>query len=310
MPERDAAGVIDAADGTPLVELVRRVRAALAAHGEAVLRVPDPDAGAGLWPGERRPDGAPQRSWRAWADLADGVGARLGTPRPRPDGRVEVRLHALPVEGPLRAAEGAERYGRGAAFARLSKLEHPGFLLPLLDGLAFARPPDGGRVLVLGCHRGDEIAALRMLDPPPRGLGIVGVDLATDALAEASARFPDARFLRVDANELPRDLGRFDLIVTIGLLQSPGVDDRRLVRALVQDHAAPAGGLVLGLPNGRFRGGEATFGARTRNDREVDLSLVVKDLAAHRRYLHQHGYRVRIGGRYDLLLSAVRRARA
>ena len=88
------------------------------------------------------------------------------------------------------------------------------------------------------------------------------------------------------------------------MLQSPAVDDRALLRRLVQAHLTPVGSLLLGLPNGRFRGREPVWGARTRNFREPDLSLVVRDLAVYRRYLHQHGFRTHVGGRYDLLLSA------
>lgn len=304
---------IDATGEVALADLVRRLEAALARAGTAVLRVPDPDGGLGLWPGERRPDGERHRSWRAWADLADGLGAFMGTPRTRRGGLVEVRFTRLPDEAPLQAEGGGggdpvpgERYGRRAAFSRLSKLEHPGFLLPFLEALGFARPPDASRVLVLGCHHGDEIAGLGLLHPPPRGLRVTGVDIAGEVLEHARHRLPETEFVQADVNDLPPAMGRFETIVAIGLLQSPGVDDRRLLRTLVQEHAAPGCGMILGFPNGRFRGGEAVYGARTRNYREVDLSLVVKDLAHHRRYLHQHGFRTRIGGRYDLLLSAVR----
>ncbi|MDZ7708495.1 MAG: hypothetical protein U5J97_11510 [Trueperaceae bacterium] len=90
------------------------------------------------------------------------------------------------------------------------------------------------------------------------------------------------------------------------MLQSPDIDGPAVLRTLVRELAAPSGGLVIGLPCSRFRGGEVVWGARTRNFTEVDLSLVVRDLAGHRRYLHQQGYRSRIGGRYDLLLTARR----
>jgi hypothetical protein len=126
-------------------------------------------------------------------------------------------------------------------------------------------------------------------------------------LREAAGRFPDARFLRADVDALPDDLGRYDQVIAIDVLQGPSVDDRAVLRRLVRSHLRPGGALLLGVPNSRFRGGDVTLGARTRNYAERDLSLVVKDLAAYRRYLHQHGFRTHIGGRYDLLLSATRR---
>jgi SAM-dependent methyltransferase len=300
--------------GAPLIEVVRWARSTLLQGAEAFeLDVLDPDAvGDAAWDdageGGAPPAGAPGRSWRAWVDLADELALTVTTPTPLPGGRVRVRFRTLGPEaawhGPT-AGPRAERYA-GAAFAAVRKLEEPGFLLPLLDALTRARPPDGGRVLVLGCNRGDEIAALGLLEPPPRDVTVIGVDHAAGPLREAERRFPGARFLLVDLHDLPAEIGRVDLVVAIGVLQSPAVDDRRLLRQLVQEHLLARSALVLGVPNSRFRERGVRWGARTRNVAERDLSLVVKDLAAYRRYLHQHGFRTHIGGRYDLLLVATR----
>ena len=302
----------------PLVEVLAWLRATLAVPSAlpgavaAELIVPDPDAGLECWPGAVRRDGAPQRGWRAWVDLATGVGCVIGTPVPLGDGRVRVPFRPLGGEAPWHA-DGATgsvaapaRYAATDGFAAVRKLEDPGFLLPLLEALERVRPPDGGRVLVLGCHRGDEVAALGWLQPAPLDLEVVGVDHAAAPLAEARARFPTATFLEADVGALPDDLGRFDLVVAIAVLQSRGVDDRALVRRLVQDHLAPDGALLLGVPASRFRAFDVVWGARTRNYRVPDLSLVVQDLATYRRYLHQHRFRTHVGGRYDLLLTAWR----
>ncbi len=294
-----------------LADVLVWVRAALAGGGPVELVVADPDDGVGLWPGQRRRDGAPQRTWRAWLDLAAALGCSLGTPVPSGQGRVRFALRPLGPEAPWHGASDGDartRYTATDGFAAVDKLEDPGFLLPLLEALERVRPPDGGRVLVLGCHRGDEVAALSLLTPAPRGLDVVGVDHAAGPLALARARFPAARFLEGDVNDLPADLGRFDLIVAIAVLQGRGVDDRALLRRLVQAHAGPTGALLVGVPASRFRAHEVVWGPRTRNFREVDLSLVVQDLATYRRYLHQHRYRTHVGGRYDLLLTAWRTA--
>jgi SAM-dependent methyltransferase len=188
----------------------------------------------------------------------------------------------------------------------LRKLEHPGLALPLLAALGRVRPPDGGRVLLLGCGQGEELVALQALEPPPTKLAVVGFDHAAAPLARAAARFPQAEWLLGDVNELPEGLGRFDLVVAVALLQSPAVDAGPLLRRVVQHHLNPRGGLLLGWPNGRFRDGVPVWGARTRNRREGDLALVVRDLAGHRRYLHQHRFRTHIGGGYELFLTAWR----
>lgn len=306
----------------PLIAVVRWARTQLADGAAALeLDVPDPDRSLGMPPSAARhdsrvrddsgvrSDGAVPRDWRAWCDFAEELVCRLHTPAPLPGGRVRLRLTPLGPEAPWhRRTAGRDRYADEAGFGAVRKLEHPGFLLPLLAALERVRPPDGGRVLLLGCHRGDEIEALGCLEPAPVGLEVVGVDHAPGPLALARSRFARARMLEHDVNDLPAELGRFDLAVAIDVLQGPGVDDKHVLRRLVQRHLLPAGGLLLGLPNSRFRGAEVVWGARTRNYREPDLSLVVRDLAAHRRYLQQHGFVTHIGGRYDLLLTARRPA--
>lgn len=316
-----AAPTFDAST-MPVEAIAERLRRHLAQEGRADLLIPDPDDGEGLWPGEPRADGAPRRDWRAWLDLADAVGARMLTPRPI-DGpgprRLRLPYVLLRSESEVHADGGRPdgRYAPERAFARLRKHEHPGFLLPFLDAVAFAAPQAHGRVLVVGCHRGDEVEALTRLRPPVSPTRVTGLDREAAALDEARRRFPAARFVQTDLRDaaFPSDVTsgpdrdrRFDLILAIDVLQSPDIDGPAVLRTLVRELAAPSGGLVVGLPCSRFRGGQVVWGARTRNFAEVDLSLVVRDLAGHRRYLHQQGYRSRIGGRYDLLLTARRDA--
>ncbi len=313
----------------PVEAIAERLRRHLSQEGRVDLLIPDPDDGEGLWPGEPRPDGAPRRDWRAWLDLAEAVGARMRTPRPvggPGPRRLRLPFVRLAGEAELHADGGRpeNRYDPRGAFARLRKTEHPGFLLPLLDAVAFAAPEAPRRVLVVGCHRGDEIEALTRLRPPVPPALVTGLDREAGALDEARRRFPAARFVQADLRDpvaladLAADAAdaadadpaaaRYDLIVAIDVLQSPDLEGAAALRTLVRELAAPSGGLVIGLPCSRFRGGEVVWGARTRNFAEVDLSLVVRDLAGHRRYLHQQGYRSRIGGRYDLLLTARRDA--
>jgi SAM-dependent methyltransferase len=325
----------------PLHLLVRHLTEALAAlppGGVVTLEVPDPDLGRGRYPGERvGPQGAlVHRPWRAWCDLAEALSCRLLTPRPVDGTHVQLRLEPLGPEAPWHAdgqragaADGtvdgggapvprAERYGTASPFARVRKLEDPGFLLPWAEALARVPLAAGDRVLDLGVNRGDELEAL-CWRPDAVPLEVWGVDHSESALAEARARFPGpgapcltgAHFLAADlARGLPPGLPRFELVLSVGTLQSPGLDGHALLRALVQEHLAPRAALVLGFPNSRFRDGEVLHGARVRNLREADLSLVVKDLSFYRRYLHQHGFRTYLTGKYDLLLTAVRLARA
>lgn len=300
----------------PLIVIVRHLQGALGA-GPVRIEVPDPDLGRGHYPGERvgPGEGLVHRPLRSWCDLADGLSCRLLTPRAVDGTHVALTFERLGPEASWHAGgeeteeapEPRERYGTDSEFARVRKLEDAGFLLPWLEALGRIHLPPGARVLDLGVNRGDELEAFAWLEGAP-DVTFVGVDHGASALAEARARFPDARhrFVLADLNALPPDLGRFNLVVSVGTLQSPGVDDHALLRRLVQQHLEPGATLLLGFPNSRFRDGEVVYGARVRNLREPDLSLLVKDLSFYRRYLHQHGFRTFLGGKYDLLLTAVR----
>ncbi|WP_225412419.1 class I SAM-dependent methyltransferase [Stigmatella hybrida] len=300
----------------PLVHILRYLEAALGS-GPVSIEVPDPDLGPGRYAGERvGPEGGwVHRPLRNWCDLAEGLSCRLRTPRAAGDTHVVFTFEPLGAEAPWHAGSGEaarsgppeERYGAASAFARVRKFEDAGFLLPWREAAGRLRLPPGARVLDLGVNRGDELAAFEWATGAQE-LRFVGVDHSASALAEARGAFPDARhsFVQADLNALPAGLGRFDAVVSVGTLQSPGVDDRALLRRLVQEHLEPRAAMVLGFPNSRFRDGEALYGARVRNLTEPDLSLLVKDLSFYRRYLHQHGFRTFLGGKYDLLLTAVR----
>lgn len=293
----------------PLVEVWRHLEAALAASRTAEVIVPDPDRGAGEGVGALREDAHGPfvaRPLRVWVDLAEALHCRLATPRPAADGRVRLRFERL--EPHRREPDPLRRYGPGSAFAALRKLEDAATLTALLEALERAGVRAGARVLVLGAGRGDEIAALAALVPAEE-LDVVAVDHDAAALALARERFPGARFVEGDVNELEGlGLGTFDAALAIGLLQSPGVDGPALLRSLVRGRLRPAAGLVLGFPNSRLAGGDLLWGARTLNVGPVELGLVLRDALAAKRYLQQQRFRVFVSGKYDLLVTGVRRA--
>ena len=91
---------------------------------------------------------------------------------------------------------------------------------------------------------------------------------------------------------------------SLGTLQSPGIDDREVVRRIVQDHLAPDGAVILGFPNARYVDGELEHGTRMLNYTQPELGALVKDVAFYRKYLQQHGRRVFVTGKYELLITA------
>ncbi len=305
----------DGVQGTELglLDVIATLESALAdGASEIRLDVLDPDAGAGRYAGEIVIVGGVahvHRPFRVWVDLAERMGLRLGTPRPAAPSM--VTLVFTPLDRRLALASMhtprvTEKYGATSTWARVRKLEDPGFVLDLRDALARIDLPPGGRVLDLGVNTGDELALLLALAPQLSGGELVGVDHSASALALARARFPGAHLIEADLGSLPSlGLGRFDLVLSIGTLQSPGIDDREVVRQIVQHHLAPEGAVILGFPSCRYVDGEVEYGARIKNLREPELGLLIKDVAFYRKYLQQHGKRVFVTGKYELLVTGV-----
>lgn len=291
----------------PLIEIVRWLQAELAAGATILeLGVLDPDRGSGHYAGEVVDDRV-HRPYRVWIELADRLGLRMRTPV-RARETVTLRFERLDPRARLRATgDPTERYGAASPFARISKHEDPGFVLDFAEAIARTRASELGaaaRVLDLGVNTGDELALMRELGL--RDARFVGVDHSASAIAEARVRFPDVDLHVADVNALASlALGRFDLVVSIGTLQSPGVDDRELVRQIVQQHLVPNGSVILGLPNCRYIDGELEHGARIKNLREPELGLLISDAAYYRRYLHQHDKRVFVTGHHYILVTGV-----
>lgn len=336
---RDSADAVELPDlaGAPLVEIVAHVQARLAAGAASIaFAVLDPDLGRGRYAGEEvtaaelaaalgdraHPSGPSpgglHRPWRVWIELADRLGLRLATPRPLPAGRVRLELTPLGAARWQDAAASSpdERYGAASAYARIHKAEEPGLVLDLADALERCRLPAAPRILDLGVNDGDELALLMALCPALTAARFTGIDHSASALAAAHARFSampaeQLRLICADLNALgdgdPLQLGRFDLVVCFGTLQSPGVDDRALLRRVVQHHLAPGGAILLGVPNCRYHDGELVHGARMKNFRQPELGLVIKDVAFYRKYLQQHDRQVFVTGQHTLLVTGVAR---
>ncbi|ADV68873.1 class I SAM-dependent methyltransferase [Deinococcus maricopensis] len=283
----------------PLSAVLPALRAALAAAPLVAFTAPDPDAGVGLYAGEVTAWGV-HRPYGVWVDVADRLGAHLLTPERAEEGRVRLRLRR-DASGVLRG--GAGGYGADAAFQRVDKLEDPAFLEDFLEALGRAPLRAGARVLAVGVNSARELRALA-LAYPDLALDVVGVDVDASALALAAQRFPAFTFVERDVNAAPwADLGRFDLIVALSVLQSPGVDLDRAVRTLTRAHLAPGGTVVFGFPNARYVDGRLSYGARLRNFQRPELSLLMKDVAQVRRYLQKHAFRVFVTGKHEVFVT-------
>jgi SAM-dependent methyltransferase len=166
----------------------------------------------------------------------------------------------------------------------------------------------GARLLDLGVTTGDELALLMALAPALREATLVCIDHSASAIALARERFVRSPHVQLHVADLATlgalALGRFDLVISIGTLQSPGIDDREVIRQIVQHHLAPGGAVIVGFPNCRYIDGEVEYGARMKNFTQPELGLLVKDVAFYRKYLQQHHRKVYVTGKHYVLVTA------
>ena len=279
------------------------------------FEVLDPDASTEHYTGEVFEGGAIYRSYRCWMELFEQLDGRFLTPQPLGDGFVLLRLLPLRKEASwheqARPSGEREKYGADTEFARIDKMEEPSFLIDYADALALLELGEGAEILNLGINKGDEFAIFSQMYPPVlyQSMHFVGVDHASSALAVARERFPSAqyRFLDGDLNDLSSlGLGRYDLIISIATLHSPALRSREILHDLLKLYLKPTGHLILGFPNCRYRDHEIRYGAKVKNYRRPELSVLWHEVAYHKRYLQQHRFRVTVTGKSMILLTGKR----
>ena len=292
---------------TSLSLIVRELEQHLTRAESVAFLILDPDLSRGNYAGESLLiDGKMYhcRSWRSWNDLAAELGCRLLTPERFDEKRLLLRLEKIASET-FHHEKRQEKYDPQSTFARIRKNEEPAFYLPYLRSLQRLDAVGRNRILALGLNRGDELEPIFVNGFQGE---ILGIDLNEEALQEAQKRFaPHLRTCVQDINCLENlELERFDLILSIGTLQSPAIELKPLIMHLVQQRLTPDGAILLGWPNARWQDGELIYGARPKHYRFSELSLVIKDLFWIKKYLQQHKFRVVITGREYLFLEATK----
>jgi trans-aconitate methyltransferase len=253
------------------------------------------------------------RGYKAWTDLAEILKCRMMTPQKEDD--TLVRLHFKKLAEASFHQENTplqeEKYGTDSHFSRINKMEEPAFLHYYLQALENVHIARRERILDLGINRADEFEVIRkMLDMKTyHEKELVGVDHSESAIDHAKTLFPEKNvsFHRADINHLEKlDLGRFDLLISIGTLQSPGIDYKPFLMKLVQKHLKKDSALILGFPNSRWTGGEMVYGAKAPNYAMSEMSLLFNDVIFAKKYLQQKKYRVTITGKTYIFLTATK----
>ena len=253
------------------------------------------------------------RSLRAWMELAELLGCRMHVPKAEGEQLITLTFEKIAQDSFHKsvAEKREEKYGTDSLFAKIHKMEEPAFFYYYLQALDNVNIAERKRILNLGINRGDEFEVIRnKIDINKyQSMELIGIDHSKSAIAYAESLFPEenATFYTHDINRLKDlELGKFDLLISIGTLQSPGIHFKPFLMDLVQNCLQEDAALILGFPNSRWTGGEMVYGAKAPNYAMSEMSLLFNDVMFAKKYLQQKKYRVMITGKQYLFLTAVK----
>jgi hypothetical protein len=296
-------------------EIFPRLREALQKQQKITFEVIDPDLFADTYAGKSvEADGEVYlyRGLRAWMELAELLGCRMLIPR-KEGALLVVTYEKISRESfhSDRALRKEEKYGTDSTFFSIHKMEEPAFFHYYHQALENVTLEKRRRILDLGVNRGDEFEVIRNAVTPQHyeKMELVGIDHSPSAVETAKTLFPETNvtFIAHDINELDTlQLGRFDLLISIGTLQSPGIRFKPFFMELVQNYLQEDAAVILGFPNSRWIGGEMVYGAKAPNYAMSEMSLLFNDVMFAKKYLQQKKYRVTITGKQYIFLTATR----
>ncbi len=300
---------------TPIYEIIQTLRQHI---GEEIrFSVLNPDLGSGHYAGEQiEIEGIayPHHSFKAWSSLAELLGYRMCMPQLDTYPLVTIRYQKLQPVSSFHAdavEDITEKYGSDSIFSRINKLEEPTFAWHYLAALDAVKITKRENILNLGINKGYEFLGLlnHISEEGFRKMHLTGIDYSHSAISKAQEElpFPNVTLHCHDINDLETlQLPQYDLIISIGTLQSPAINTKTLIMSLVQNLLNPTGAMILGFPNARWIDGELIYGAKVPNYSYPEMSLLIKDIYWIKKYLQQHKFRVTITGKEYLFLTATK----
>jgi len=296
-------------------EIIQVLKETLKSSKNMKFQVVNPDIARGKYAGERlHIDDIDMmyRPLRSWVDLAGLLMCRMRVPKAIDEYRIEIEFERLSSNQSFHLSDnGREKYGADSPFAVINKSEEPAFLWAYTNALKAVGIINRDRVLDIGINDGDEFMTMRdMLGAKVfESKSFVGIDYCSSAIEIAKQRLStdNVDMICVDIAQIESlELGKFDLIVSIGTLQSRSIEMKPLVMSLVQNYLSEDGAIIFGFPSSRWIDGELIYGAKAPNYGYPELSLVIKDIYWIKKYLQQHKFRVTITGREYLFLTATK----
>ena len=247
--------------------------------------------------------------YKALVDLAQIFFMKMLTPTTK-NGKTTLVFYKLKKNSSFhKALNTNEKYGVESEFFTIDKTTQFSFLYHYQQALKFINIQDKQAILNLGVNRGDEFRVIKdMLHMESfSSKKFVGIDYSKSAIefAKKDLAYENISFICHDINHLDKlKLGKFDLIISIGTLQSSNISFNATFMNIYQNFLLKDGAMILGFPNCRWIDGEMVYGAKAPNYAFNEMSLVLKDIHFCKKYLQQKGYRVVITGKDYLFLTA------
>ncbi|MDD5157798.1 class I SAM-dependent methyltransferase [Sulfurimonas sp.] len=249
--------------------------------------------------------------YKAFVDLAQLFFMKMLTPLKTDKESVILKFQKLNQNSSFHKVDdkSSEKYGALSEFFTIDKTTQFSFLYHYQKALEFIDIKSKKRLLNLGINRGDEFKVIEnMIDIGEfDAKEFVGIDYSSSAIEYASKEFAKSnmKFICHDINSLDElNLGKFDLIISIGTLQSSNISFNEMFMSLYQNYLEKDGAIILGFPNCRWIDGEMVYGAKAPNYAFSEMSLVLKDIHFCKKYLQQKKYRVVVTGKDYLFLTA------
>ena len=248
--------------------------------------------------------------YKSFVDLAQLFFMKMLTPNTNKDGSVILRFKKLDQDSSFhKEVDSLEKYGAESEFFKIDKNSQFSFLYHYQKALEFIGLRDKKRILNLGVNKGDEFRVIKdmLTQDEFNSKELVGIDYSKTAISYAQDSFDDSNieFISHDINALNGlSIGKFDLIISIGTLQSSNINFNERFMDIYQNYLQKDGTMILGFPNCRWIDSEMIYGAKAPNYSFSELSLVLKDIHFCKKYLQQKKYRVTITGKDYLFLTA------
>lgn len=247
--------------------------------------------------------------YKALVDLAQINYCKMLTPKALDENIIMARFEKLNLDKSFHNEDDdKEKYGIDSTFGQINKTMQPAFLHYYIQALENVDINKRIRILNLGVNSGDEFEVIKKYASNFKNLEFVGIDYCPSAIKEAQDKFKDddnIQLLEADINLLDDlNLEPFDLIISIGTLQSSNLNFKLLFQDIVQKYLKKDGAMILGFPNCRWVDGQMIYGAIPKNYNFPEMSILYNDAQWCKKYLQQKKFRVTLTGKDYIFLTA------